>query len=128
MSQIQTLVVVFDGTLMKAFSLEGGRLHAHADLAMNDHKHEHRPQDDESHAPDSVSEHGFVGQVAKHLDAAAGAFGRLVVAADATSLGAFRSAASPALKAKVVTEIDRDYVHTPLPELEAVLAKRMAAG
>ncbi len=128
MPQVQTLVAVFDGTRMKAFSLDGGRLHVHADLAMDDHKHEHRPRDDESHASDSVSEHGFVGQVAKHLDAKAGAFGRLVVAADATSLGAFRSAASPSLKAKVVAEIDRDYVHTPLAELEAAVAKRMAEG
>ena len=126
MSQIQTLVAVFDGTLMKAFSLDGGRLHAHADLAMDDHKHEHRAQDDESHAPESVSEHGFVGQVAKHLDAKAGAFGRIIIAADASSLGAFRGAASPGLKSKVVAEIPHDYVHTPVADIEAAVAKHMA--
>ena len=128
MSQIQTLVAVFDGTLMKAFSLDDdGRLRAHADLAMDDHKHEHRRQDDESHAPDSVSEHGFVGQVAKHLDKHTGGYGKLVIAADATSLGAFRSAASAALKAKVVAEIPHDYVHTPVADIEKAIAKKMAA-
>lgn len=128
MSQVQTLVVVMDGESMKAFRLDEGRLHAETSLAMDGHKAEHRPRDDESHANDSVSEHGFVARVAHHLDAEAGAFQRLVVAADATSLGVFRSAASAALKAKVTVEIDRDYVHTPLAEIEAALAKRMAAG
>ena len=127
MSKIQTLVVVLDGTQMKAFRLDEGRLHAQPDLSLGD-KSEHRPQEDESHATDSVSEHGFVGRAAHRLDVGAAAFDRLVVAADPTSLGVFRSAASSALKAKVTAEIDRDYIHTPLPELEAALAKHMAGG
>ncbi len=69
-----------------------------------------------------------IGRVARRLNAKAASFDRLVVAADATSLGVFRTAASTALTAKLTAEIDRDYVHTPLPELEAALAKRMGEG
>ncbi|MES2728685.1 MAG: host attachment protein [Pseudomonadota bacterium] len=45
----------------------------------------------------------------------------LVVAASPHALGLFREARSDALSQKITREIDKDYTHLPVPELESCL-------
>jgi protein required for attachment to host cells len=66
------------------------------------------------------AEHDFLLQLAKNLDGAIGA-GRtksLIVVAPPRALGMIRSAYSPALRAAVRAEIDKDLVKLPVDEIE----------
>src|SRR5262249_61902930 len=69
----------------------------------------------------------FVGRVADHLPerARAGAFDKLIVAAEPRALGMFRKCAPQPLKTRIVAEIDRDHVHTPVKQLEQALSEHL---
>ena len=66
------------------------------------------------------AERTFLVQLVKHLDAAlhAGKTKALIVAAPPRALGVIREAYSPALRAAVRAEIDKDYVKLPVYEIE----------
>ncbi len=66
------------------------------------------------------SEHAFLTQLAKHLDAAvaAGKTKSLIVVAPPRALGMLRPAYSHALKSAVRAEIDKDLVKMPVGEIE----------
>jgi protein required for attachment to host cells len=66
------------------------------------------------------SEHVFLTQLAKHLDAAisAGKTKSLIVVAPPRALGMLRPAYSHALKGAVRAEVDKDLVKMPVGEIE----------
>jgi protein required for attachment to host cells len=66
------------------------------------------------------AERTFLVQLVKHLDAAlaAGKTKALIVAAPPRALGVIREAYSPALRAAVRAEIDKDFVKLPVYEIE----------
>jgi protein required for attachment to host cells len=69
------------------------------------------------------SEHAFLSQLAKHLDAAiaAGKTKSIIVVASPRALGMLRPAYSHALKGAVRAEIDEDLVKMPVHEIEKQL-------
>ncbi len=137
MSQPTTWVAVFDGALARVWEydreghlrervgdgLDGRGEHARDNAgggeAQRDHPH--------SGYVEQMSEPKFVEHFTARLAERArqGVFDRLIVAADPHALGYFRGAAPHELKAKVTAEIDRDYVHTPVKELEQALSQRL---
>jgi len=66
------------------------------------------------------SEHAFLTQLAKHLDASisAGKVKSLIVVAPPRALGMLRPAYSHALKGAVRAEVDKDLVKMPVGEIE----------
>ena len=66
------------------------------------------------------AEHDFLLQLTQHLDAAiaAGKIKSLIVVAPPRALGVLRPAYSPALKAAVRAELDKDFVKLPVHEIE----------
>lgn len=74
--------------------------------------------------PEVMLETTFIQKVADRLAdrAQKGAFDRLIVAAGPRALGVFRKHAPEPLKEKIVVEVDRDHVHTPVKQLEQALA------
>ena len=66
------------------------------------------------------AEHDFLVQLTQHLDTAiaAGKIKSLIVVAPPRALGVLRPAYSPALKAAVRAEFDKDFVKLPLHEIE----------
>ena len=65
-------------------------------------------------------EEAFLVHIAQHLDAAivAGKIKSLIVVAPPRALGVLRPAYSPALKAAVRAELDKDFVKLPVHEIE----------
>ncbi|MBC6983111.1 host attachment protein [Caulobacter sp. 17J80-11] len=74
--------------------------------------------------PEMMLESTFIQKVADQLAdrAQKGAFDRLIVAAGPRALGMFRKHASEPLKDKIVVEVDKDHVHTPVKQLEQALS------
>jgi protein required for attachment to host cells len=66
------------------------------------------------------SEHRFLGWLADHLDAAAdrGDAKAMIIVAPPSALGVLRQAYSPRLRAVLKGEIDKDFVRTPIYEIE----------
>src|SRR5476651_1251746 len=66
------------------------------------------------------AERAFLAQLVKHLDAAiaAGKTKSLIMVAPPRALGVIRQAYSPALRAAVRVEIDKDLVKLPVHEIE----------
>jgi protein required for attachment to host cells len=66
------------------------------------------------------SEQRFLGWLAHHLDAAVskGEAKALIIVAPPRALGVLRHAYSPRLRAALKAEIDKDYVRTPIYEIE----------
>lgn len=77
--------------------------------------------------PENLTEHAFVDRLARRLSerAAQGDFEHLVVAAAPKALGRFRKTVDPQLEAKIRVELDKDYVHTPIKQLEETLHGRL---
>jgi len=71
------------------------------------------------------SEHAFLTQLAKHLDASisAGKVKSLIVVAPPRALGMLRPAYSHALKGAVRAEVDKDLVKMPVHEIEKHLTQ-----
>ena len=69
------------------------------------------------------SEQQFLGWLAHHLDAAVtkGDAKALIIVAPPRALGVLRHAYSPKLRAALKAEIDKDYVKTPIHEIEKQL-------
>lgn len=74
--------------------------------------------------PEVMLETTFIQKVADHLAdrARKGAFDRLIVAAGPRALGVFRKHAPQPLREKIVVEVDKDHVHTPVKQLEQALS------
>jgi protein required for attachment to host cells len=70
------------------------------------------------------AERGFLADLTRRLDSAvtAGEVTSLVMVAPPRALGMIRSAYTPALRAAVRTEIDKDFVKLPVPEIERHLS------
>lgn len=104
-----------EGPHRPAFTDRPGRVHA----SMGARRSAMEPRTD----PERRLESAFVAELAADLavKAEAGAFDRLIVAASPRALGAFRAAASKALAAKVVRELDRSYVNGDTDRLFAAL-------
>ncbi len=66
------------------------------------------------------AEHTFLVQLAQHLDTAltAGKTKSMIVVAPPRALGMIRSAYSPALRAAVRAEVDKDFVKLPVHQIE----------
>jgi protein required for attachment to host cells len=66
------------------------------------------------------AERAFLAQLVKHLDAAiaAGKTKSLIMVAPPRALGVIRQAYSPALRAAVRTELDKDFVKLPVYQIE----------
>lgn len=75
-------------------------------------------------APEVMLETTFIQKVTDRLAdrAQQGAFDRLIVAAGPKALGVFRKHAPEPLKEKIVVEVDKDHVHTPVKQLEQALS------
>ena len=73
------------------------------------------------------TEEQFVKTFAGHLEQRArrGAFDRLIVSADPKSLATFRKAAANELKDKIVVELNKDHVHTPVKAFEAAISEHL---
>jgi protein required for attachment to host cells len=71
-----------------------------------------------------AAEQAFLESLAYHLDAAVrqGSVKRLLVTAPPRALGMLRRAYSPALRAAIVREIDKDWVKMEVAEIERRLA------
>ncbi len=136
-----TWVTTFDGASCRVFTLAGspGRLD---EIVGASREGPHKPHFDErpgrvyssvgpgrsdvSHhtEPERRMEDDFVSQLVQRLaqNAADGSFDRLIVAAGARALGAFRAAAPKALAEKVTREIHGNFVNGgPDPLLSAIL-------
>jgi protein required for attachment to host cells len=72
---------------------------------------------------DEQSEHRFLGWLVQHLDAAAsrGDAKAMIIVAPPRALGVLRQAYSPRLRAVLKGEIDKDFVRTPIYEIEKQL-------
>lgn len=81
-----------------------------------------KPQD-----PENVTEDDFVELFARRLEdlAGKGEFEHLVVAAAPKALGHFRKSVGRELREKIRVELDKDYVHTPIKDLEQTLHARL---
>jgi protein required for attachment to host cells len=77
-----------------------------------------------------IAEDRFVAMIASDMasDLASGQFETMVVAAPPVALGHFRKAASPALKAAVLSEIDKDLTRHPVPEIQKHVIKALEGG
>ena len=53
------------------------------------------------------------------------AFDRLIVSADPKSLATFRKAVAGELKDKIVVELNKDHVHTPVKQLEQAISEHL---
>lgn len=73
---------------------------------------------------DQMTPELFVAHVASQIDQEVeqGKVARLHIAADPTALGWFREAASARVNAATASATPKDYVHTPVKEIEAALA------
>jgi len=131
-------VAAFDGALARVWAAdERGRLHerpgdgldgrGNSEAAREGGRGEGQPDLPHPGYPERWDEPRFVEQFAARLAQRAdqGLFDRLIVAADPRALGYFRKAAPESLKRKVAAEVDRDYVHTPVKDLEAALAEHL---
>lgn len=134
-------VAAFDGRLARVWAAdEAGRLHERPGDGLDARNNTEAQrqggrgegQPDLPHAgyPEQQNEPRFVEHFAMRLAdrARQGAFDRLIVAADPHALGYFRQCAPEPLRKTVVAEVDRDYVHTAVKDLEAALAEHLPRG
>jgi protein required for attachment to host cells len=131
-------VVAFDGALARVWECdEDGRLHerqgdgldarANSEAARRDGRGEGQPDLPHPGYVQQWSEPKFVEHLASRLAmrAGQGGFRRLVIAADPQALGYFRQCAPEELKRMVTAEVARDYVLTPVKDMEAALAEHL---
>jgi protein required for attachment to host cells len=79
-------------------------------------------------SPEDYREQRFVETVAEQLDVhhRAGAFDRLIIAADPTSLGNIRGKLSKQVQETVVAELPKDLTNIPMPKLGSHFADILA--
>jgi protein required for attachment to host cells len=134
----KTWVTTFDGSVARVWSAdEDGRLHertgdgldarGNSEAMREGGRGEGQP---DLHRPGYVqqwSEPKFVEHFANLLAERArqGQFERLIVAADPSALGYFRDCAPDEVKARIVAETAKDYVHTPVKQIEQALAEHL---
>jgi protein required for attachment to host cells len=77
-----------------------------------------------------ITEPQFVDTFCKQLAqrTQSGAFDRLIVSAAPKALAEFRNCASDQLKGKVVVELNKDYVHTPIKDFESAIQEHLRVG
>lgn len=149
MTRETTWLVVADGAGARLFEIVGGggldrepRATLRADTAPSReiasdrpgrtfdsagaHRHAKEPPSD----PHRYEKRRFAQALAEHLEnaVARGAVDRLVVVAPPPFLGDLRAAASATLKARVVSDVDKDLTHLPAYELERHLAHELRAA
>ena len=133
-----TWVTTFDGQLGRVYAKgDDGNLHHLAAEGMDARPNaEARPDGgDLKQATMGVeggdvtfsTEEQFVKTFAGHLEQRArrGAFDRLIVSADPKSLATFRKAVNGPLKDKIVVELNKDHVHTPVKQLEQAISEHL---
>ena len=132
-----TWVATFDGQVGRIYTLaDDGNLRHLADEGMDARPgQEDRPQLKEvgaSPLPHTGSiefstEEQFVKTFTGRLEQRArrGAFDRLIVSADPRSLATFRKSAANELKDKIVVELNKDHVHTPVKQLEHAISEHL---
>jgi protein required for attachment to host cells len=133
-----TWVTTFDGQLGRVYAKgDDGNLHHLAAEGMDARpKADERPDGGDLKQPKLgpvggdiafSTEEQFVKTFTGHLEqrARSGAFDRLIVSADPKSLAIFRKAANDALKGKITVELNRDYVHTPVKQLEQAISEHL---
>jgi protein required for attachment to host cells len=138
-AQDKLWVVAFDGALARVWSCDAaGRLHErtgegldarnNSEAARSGGRGEGQPDLPHSGFREQMTEPAFVEHFTKRLATrgAEGGFDRLIVSAGPRALGWFRRCAPADLQQRIVAEIDRDHVHTPVKALEASLAEHLA--
>ena len=135
----KTWVTTFDGRLARVYAADkDGRLHEregdgldgrnNSESARVGGRGEGQPDLHRTGYVENWSEPKFVAHFTEQLAERArqGLFDRLVVAADPHALGYFRDFAPAELKRKIVAEIPKDHVHTPVKQIEQALAEHLA--
>jgi len=134
MGKQTTWVATFDGGEARVFRKEaGGALRELESESLSaphragDAPGEVRADGEPKTYSEPMTEAGFVEKVADRLAgrARSGAFDRLIVAAGPKALGEFRKVAPDPLREKIVAEVDKDHVHTPVKQLEQALSDHL---
>lgn len=133
MASYETWVATFDGQVGRVYGVDDEKRLRSLDAEGRDSRPNSDSQPDGLRVPHTaetagyITEPQFVEQFAQHLDARgrAGAFRRLIISADPNALHYFRDAVPAALKAKVVAELNKDHVHTPVKAFEAAIAEHL---
>jgi protein required for attachment to host cells len=130
---LKTWVATFDGQLARVYAVgdDGNLRHLESEGLDARRDQENRRDTGSLHNAElrTVEEVGFITEpqfvirFCHHLAqrARAGAFDRLIVSAAPKALAEFRSCAAEQLKGKVVVELNKDHVHTPIKEVEAAI-------
>lgn len=133
----KTWVTTFDGQLGRVYAQgEDGNLHhlAHEGMDARQNSEERKDTGSLNNAPlqqagpvGFITEPEFVAEFTQHLAERArrGAFDRLIVSAAPKALATFREKAPEELKGKVAAELNKDYVHTPIKQLEAAISEHL---
>jgi protein required for attachment to host cells len=143
MIERKTWVATFDGSEARVYGFDrAGRLHelpgermtgghgAHAGEGRATLQAEFGGGEDaqgKEPDPETLTEDGFIDLFAERLETLArqGEFEHLVVAAAPKALGRFRKTVGRELQEKIRVELDKDYVNTPMKELEQTLQGRL---
>ena len=133
MSSYETWVATFDGQVGRVYGVDEEKRLRHLKEEGRDARNNSDEQPDGLRLPQTedvvgyITEPQFVEMFAKHLDqrGRAGAFERLVISADPNALHYFRDAVPATLKTKVVAEMNKDHVHTPVKVFEAAVSKHL---
>ena len=133
MSSYETWVTTFDGQVGRVYGVDEEKRLRHLKEEGRDARPNTDSQPDGLKVPHTeevagyITEPQFVETFAKHLDARgkAGAFQRLVVSADPNALHYFRDAVPATLKSKVVAEMNKNHVHTPVKVFEAAVSEHL---
>jgi len=88
--------------------------HAHVGMSERRTSYEHNDKH-------QANETAFLEGVAAMADKLMAQFDALVLIAEPRALGVLRQVMAPAVLSKAVTQMDKDYTKTPIPELEALL-------
>lgn len=120
-----TWVATFDGASARVFKAdEQGRLsEVPNEAAEGSRKDAHEPTTEPNHENKDAFVAAFADRLAKL--AQRNKFDRLVIAAEAHAMGAFRKAASKPLQQVIAAEVVKDYANTPVKELETRLADHL---
>ena len=132
----KTWVTTFDGQLGRVYAQgKDGNLHHLPDEGLDArHNADTRTDSGSLNAPlkqtgpvGMITEPDFVAEFTNHLAqrARGGAFDRLIVSAAPTALAVFRQTAPDVLKNKITVELNKDYVHTPIKQLEAAISEHL---
>ena len=133
MASYNTWVATFDGQVGRVYGVDDEKRLRHLEQEGRDARLNADSQPDGLNVPQThdkagyITEPQFVEQFTAHLDARgrAGAFQKLIVSADPNALHYFRDAVPPTLRDKVVVEVNKDHVHTPVKAFEAAISQHL---